>query len=196
MSSTSKINLRYSVLVVMILLAAFSRVIPHPYGFSPLGAIGLFGAAYFTKKWQSVLAPIAAAWLSDLFLDNVIYSHYYPEFNWFHKGLYTPYAGLLLYGSYVLIALVGMFIFQKVNAQRVIIGALASTVIFFLVSNFSGWIGDPLYTQDFSGLMTCYIAGIPFIKGTLMGDLFYSTALFGSFALAQKQFPVLQTQRA
>lgn len=55
-----KINLRFSVLVLMIVLAAFSRIIPHMPNFSPLGAIGLFGAAYFSKKWQAFLIPIAA----------------------------------------------------------------------------------------------------------------------------------------
>lgn len=194
--TTSKINLRFGVLTGMILLAAFSRVIPHPFGFSPLGAIGLFGAAYFAKKWQAILIPIVAAWLSDLFLDNVIYAHYYPEFNWYHQGLYTPYAGLLLYSSYLLSALVGMYIFKTVTPQRVLIGALASTVIFFLVSNFSGWIGDPLYSQDLKGLITCYIAGIPFIKGTLLGDICYSVVLFGTFAWAQKQIPSLKLKSA
>ncbi len=48
--TTNKINLRTGILIVIILLAAFSRLIPHMPNFSPLGAIGLFGAAHFTKK--------------------------------------------------------------------------------------------------------------------------------------------------
>lgn len=181
-----KINLRFSVLCAMILLAAFSRIIPHMPNFSPLGAIGLLGAAYFAKKWQSFLIPIAATWVSDLFINNVIYVQYYPKFTWFYEGFYWQ------YGSYLLIALAGIFIFKKVNPQRVITGALTSTAIFFLVSNFGCWIGSAYYPQNFGGLMTCYAAGIPFLKGTLLGDLCYSGILFGAFALAQKQFPVLQ----
>jgi hypothetical protein len=181
-----KINLRFSVLVLMILLAAFSRIIPHMPNFSPLGAIGLFGAAHFVKKWQAFLIPIAATWLSDLFINNVIYAQYYPEFTWFYPGFYWQ------YGSYLFITLAGIFILQKTNPQRVIAGALASTAIFFLVSNFGVWAGGTMYPKTFEGLVTCYIAGIPFLKGTLFGDLFYSCVLFGTFALAQKQFPVLQ----
>lgn len=184
-----KINLRFSVLVLMILLAAFSRIIPHMPNFSPLGAIGLFGAAYFAKKWQAFLIPIAATWLSDLFINNVIYAQYYPKFTWFYQGFYWQ------YGSYLLIALAGVFIFRKINPQRVIAGALTSTAIFFLVSNFGCWIGSTTYPQNFGGLMTCYVAGIPFLKGTLFGDLFYSGVLFGAFALAQKQFPVLRIEK-
>ncbi len=182
-----KINLRFSVLAALIFLCAFSRIIPHMPNFSPLGAIGLFGAAHFSKKWQAFLIPIAATWLSDLFINNVIYGQYYPEFTWFYQGFYWQ------YGSYILITLTGFAIFKnKVNIPKVLTGALASTAIFFLISNFGCWIGSTTYPQNFGGLMTCYAAGIPFLKGTLLGNLFYSGVLFGTFALAQYKFPVLR----
>lgn len=182
-------NLRFSVLVLMIILTVFSRTIPIMPNFSPLGAIGLFGAAYFVKKWQAFLIPIAAIWLSDLFINNVIYAQYYPKFTWFYQGFYWQ------YGSYLLIALAGIFIFKKVNLQRVIAGATASTAIFFLVSNFGVWASGTMYPMNFQGLITCYAAGIPFLKGTFLGDLIYSGMLFGLFALAQRQFPVLRVKQ-
>ena len=184
--NTNKINLRTGILVAIIFLAAFSRLIPHLPNFSPLGAIGLFGAAYFSKKWQALFLPIAATWLSDLFINNVVYAQYYPKFTWFYEGFYWQ------YGSYLLIAFAGFLIFKKVKISTVLMGALASTTIFYLVSNLGCWIGSTVYAQNFSGLMTCYAAGIPFIKGTLFGDLFYSGVLFGSFALMQQRFPVLK----
>lgn len=122
-----KLNLRFGVLAAFILVAAFSRIIPHMPNFSHLGAFGLFGAVYFTKKWQSFLVPIMATWLSDLFINNVIYAQYYPQFTWFYQGFYWQ------YGSYLLITLTGIFILRKVNTQRVFAGALASAAIFFLV---------------------------------------------------------------
>ena len=185
-STNSKLSLRFGVLAGMIVLAAFSRMIPHMLNFSPLGAIALFGAAHFQKKWQAILIPIAATWLSDLFLNNVIYARYYPEFTWFYSGFYWQ------YGCYVLIALLGLLIFKKVSWQRVAVGALGSSVIFFLVTNFSCWIGSTTYAQNFGGLMTCYAAGLPFLKGTLLGDLCYAAALFGSFAWMQRQIPALK----
>jgi hypothetical protein len=180
-----KINLRFSLLTALILLCAFSRIIPHIPNFSPLGAIGLFGAAHFSKKWQAFLIPIAATWLSDLFINNVIYAQYYPKFTWFYEGFYWQ------YGSYLIITLTGLGILNKINIPKVLTGTLASTAIFFLVSNFGCWIGSTTYPQNFGGLITCYAAGIPFLKGTLLGDLFYSGVLFGTFALAQYKFPVL-----
>jgi hypothetical protein len=188
--SNQKINIRISVLVAIILLAAFSRLIPHMPNFSPLGAIGLFGVAHFAKKWQAFFIPIAATWLSDLFINNVVYAQYYPEFTWFYSGFYWQ------YGSYLLITLAGLFILRKVKTTTVLVGALSSSAIFFLVSNFGVWAGGSMYAKDFNGLLTCYVAGIPFLKGTLLGDLFYSGVLFGMFALLQQRFPVLRLKMA
>lgn len=185
----NKITLRFTILVSLILLAAFSRIIPHMPNFSPLGAIGLFGAAYFQKKWQMFLIPIAATWLSDLFINNVIYAQYNPSFVWFYEGFYWQ------YGSYLLITIAGIFMLKKVNTPKVITAAFTSTAIFFIVSNFGVWLGSGFYAQNFGGLMNCYVAAIPFLKGTLLGDLVYSGILFGTFALAQRQFPALRLEK-
>ncbi|MGZ4055228.1 MAG: DUF6580 family putative transport protein [Bacteroidia bacterium] len=177
---------RFMFISVMIVLAAFSRMIPHMYNFSPLGAIGVFGAAHFAKKWQAFIIPITATFLSDIFINNVIYAQYNPHFIWFYEGFYWQ------YGSYLLITIAALLIFNnKVTAPRFLIGALSSTAIFFLVSNLGCFVGNPAYPQNIGGLMSCYAAGLPFIKGTLFGDLFYSGALFGIFYLVQKRIPVL-----
>ena len=187
--TTEKINLRFSILTGIIVLAAFSRIIPHMANFSPLGAIGIFGAAHFSKKWQALFIPLAATWLSDLFINNVIYAKYYPTFTWFAQGFYWQYA------AYLLIVIAGFFIMKKVNPTRVLFGALTSSAIFFIVSNFGCWPGST-YPQNFAGLMQCYVAGLPFVGGTLLGDLFYCAAMFGSFAYVQKQFPALRIANA
>lgn len=185
-----KIQLRFPILLLLILLCAFSRVIPHTYNFSPLGAMALFGATYFSKKWQGLLIPLLATWVSDLFINNVIYARYYPEFTWFYSSFYWQ------YGSYALISIAAFFLLRKVTPQRVLAGALSATGIFFLLSNFGCWLSNPMYGQNISGLLSCYAAGLPFLKGTLMGDLVYSGVLFGSFALMQSQIPALRLKHA
>ncbi|MCH2231827.1 MAG: hypothetical protein MK105_15945 [Crocinitomicaceae bacterium] len=81
---TSKIKLHFSFLLAIILLVDFSRIIPHMPNFSPLDAIGLFGAACFYKKWKAFLILIAATWLSDLFINNLIYVQCHQKFIWFY----------------------------------------------------------------------------------------------------------------
>lgn len=182
MNTSQKINLRTSLLVLLILLAAFSRLIPHLPNFSPLAAISLFGAAYFKKAWQTFLIPIAATWLSDLLINNVVYTEYFPSFTWFYPGFYWQ------YGSYVLIALGGLLMLKKVNVRGVIGAGLMATAVFFLITNFAVWMGSKTFPQNFAGLISCYVAGIPFLKGTLLGNLVYSGALFGTFAWMQQRY--------
>lgn len=179
-------NFRFTILSAMILLAAFSRIIPHPFNFSPLGAIGLFGAAHFQKKWQAFVIPVAATWLSDLFLNNVIYANLHPTFTWFYNGFYWQYA------SYLLITLAGIFILKKVTMPRVIAAAFTSTIIFFFISNLGVWATSGIYPQNLPGLTTCYIAALPFLQGTFAGDLFYSGVLFGTFAFILQRMPQLK----
>lgn len=173
-------SLRLGVLLGLVFIASLSRIIPHPYNFTPLSAIALFGAAHFKKGWQVVVIPILATWLSDLFINNVIYDSL--DFVWFYQGFYWQ------YGAYVLVALLGRSTLQKVTVSRVLFGSLGAAIIFFLLSNFGVWVGSPMYPQTFSGLITCYAAGIPFFGGTLFGNLFYSVALFGVFHLFEQNW--------
>ena len=189
--STFTFSPRFGVLLLMIVLAAASRLVPHPYNFSPIDAMTLFGAAYFAQRWQAFFIPLAAAWLSDLFINNVLYAEYYPHFTFFAEGSMWVYAG------YVLIALFGMTVLRSNTAGnrsgilRVAGSTVAAGLIFFLASNFGCWIGSTTYPQTLVGLGMCYVAGIPFYAGTLAGDMAYSALLFGSFAVLQARFPRL-----
>jgi hypothetical protein len=185
MDSTKKLHLRTGLLILLIIVAAFSRMLPHLPNFSPLAAISLFGAAYFSKKWQMFMIPLVATWLSDLFINNYIYAEYYPSFTWFYNGFYWQ------YGSYLCIIVLSIFLFKKVNTSRIIGGALMATALFFLISNFGVWLGSKSYPQTFSGLLSCYTAGIPFLKGTLLGNMFYTAVLFGSFELLKQRITFL-----
>lgn len=181
-----KIDIRFGVLSLLILLSAFSRLIPHPPNFAPIGAMALFGAAYFSKKYIALIIPIIAMWLSDMVLNNVVYGQYFDHFVWFYQGFYWT------YGSFVLISLIGFLLLKKVKVQTVLVGSLSSSILFFLVSNFGVWLSGNMYPKDLNGLMTCYTAAIPFFKNTLMGDLVYCGILFGSFEFAQYKIPTLK----
>lgn len=183
---SSKLNIQTGAVALIIFVTAFSRIIPHMPNFSPLGAIALFGAAHFYKKWLAFFIPLAAVWLSDLVINNVIYAQYYPEFTWFYDGFYWQ------YGSYLLIAITGIFLFKKINTKRVIGGIAASSLLFFLISNFGVWASGTMYPPTFQGLMACYVAGLPFLQGTVLGDLVYTTSLFGGYYLLQRNFEIFR----
>ncbi len=183
----SKINIRFGVLVLIVLLAAFSRLIPHPPNFAPIGAMSLFGAAYFSRKYLAFVVPIVAMWLSDLLLNNVIYGQYFDHFVWFYNGFYWTYA------AFIFIGLIGFGLLKKVRPKNLLIASLSASVVFFLVSNFGVWASGTMYPNTFSGLMSCYTAGLPFLKNTLIGDLAYSGALFGIFEVIQYKVPLFKS---
>lgn len=164
-------------IILMIFLAALSRFIPHPPNFTPLGAIALFGAAYFAQKHWALLIPLIAWWGSDIALNNLVYAKQYPEYYQGFSWMGYP-AGYLCLG---LIVVMGWFFLKKVNTLRVLGTATLAAVLFFLVTNFASMIADPIYTKDFNGLLQSYIAGIPFFRNTLLGNLVYSAALFGVY---------------
>ena len=71
MKNNFKFNPQTLIVISFIILASLSRFIPHIHNFSPIGAISLFGAAFFKSKWKAFLVPISATWISDLFLNNI-----------------------------------------------------------------------------------------------------------------------------
>lgn len=173
-----------------IVFAALTRLLPHAYNFTPLGAIALFGAAYFPKKKWALIIPIAAFWVSDLLLNNIVYSEFYEGFTWFTGGM------LYIYGSIAMIAILGYYLLKKVTFGRVLGGALGASIIFFIVSNFGVWAGGSMYPHTLEGLISCYTAAIPFFHYTIAGNIIYSAVLFGSYEWLKATYPQLQPVKA
>ena len=182
-----KLNLQTGILSIIILMAAFTRIMPHPPNFSPMAAIGLFGAAHFAKKWQAFFIPLIGIWLSDLVINNFIYRSLDANIVWFYNGFYWQYI------SYVLIIFTGLFIFNKgVSLSKTFGSIVGSSGIFFLVSNFGVWAGGGMYPKNLAGLINCYIAGIPFMNNTIISDFLFTTVLFGSYYLLQSEYSSLK----
>jgi hypothetical protein len=107
-------------------------------------------------------------------------------FTFFYDGF------ILQYIAYAVIALMGSTFFININKTKVIGGSLATTLVFFIISNFGAWISLPFYSKDIAGLMSSYAAGLPFLKNTLLSDLFYTSLLFGAYYLLQNRFAALR----
>ncbi|MCC8186050.1 MAG: hypothetical protein LIP08_00675 [Bacteroides sp.] len=185
-----KVHVRYGLLVLLILLAAASRLLPHPANFAPIGAMALFGGTYFTRKRFALLLPMAAMWTSDLYINNVIYGEYSDSFVWLYPGAWWT------YGAMFMIAVAGMLIIRKLSAARLLAASLSASFLFFMISNLGVWVSSGMYPHTLAGLEACYMAAIPFFKNTLAGDLVYSSVLFGCFELSLRFCPALRLQKA
>ena len=181
----NKFNVSYVVIICLILFASFSRIIPHMPNFTPIGAIALFGGAYLKNKYHAFLIPLASLWLSDLVLNNFIYS-YYSDFTWFYPGF------LWQYISFVLIILIGYFFLKKLNIKSVFTTTIISSLLFFIVTNFGVWISGTMYSLDLQGLIACYVMALPFYKGTLLGFITYAAFLFGVLEFSKNKFQTLK----
>jgi hypothetical protein len=172
MMNKNLINPKFWTLTLMILAAAFTRLIPHYPNFTAVGAMALFGGAYFSKKYLAFIVPMAALILSDLFLG-------------FYSGMWV------VYFSFALIVVIGMQIGQTKKPSRVLLASVSGSVSFFLITNFALFPPNTMYSQNFTGIVESYTAAIPFFSYTLLGDLFFVGVMFGLFEIAKAKFPVL-----
>jgi hypothetical protein len=173
--SSQRENLVYRVLLVlaMIVAAAALRIGPHPWNFAPIGAIALFSGALVRDRRLAFLFPLAALFAGDLSIG-------------FYK--ITP----VVYASFLLSVLIGRWLQNRRTLARITGATLLGASQFFVVTNFGVWALGDFYQRTLAGLAACYIAGVPFFWNTLAGDAFYVGILFGSFALAERLFPVLR----
>lgn len=197
--STQKINPRFAVLLLLMILVAAMRI-PNaaqltPWAnFTPIGAMGLFGGAYFTSKWKAFAFPLLTLLVSDLIINLFIFDGKYGAM---YSGWYV------IYGIFALIVFYGKWILQKVSVKNVVIASIVAAASHWLIADFTVWIGGgtdlrtmtPL-TKNWAGLLQCYAQGFPFMKNFLMGTLVYGGILFGGFELAKQRFPILKFQLA
>ncbi len=149
------------VLVSFVLIAALTRLIPHPPNFAPITAMSLFAGAYFTRKHLAYLVPILAMVISDLFL-----------------GFYT--ISIFVYLSFALITWLGQQK-NKVTPKLVLLGSIS----FFVISNLGVWL--LYYPKTIEGLIACFTLAIPFFVTSLLGDVIYSIVLVYGFSVASKR---------
>ncbi len=151
---------------LFVLLAVAARFIPHAMGFTPVTASLLFFGARGPRR--QLWFPLVLLMASDIFLTKVIYAY---QFSWDHFVTWVWYAAVLALGTRL-----------RENSKPVWIlaSALASSVSFFLISNFAVWAAFDMYPKNFAGLMTCYTMAIPFFRRGLAGDLLFTAVMFAT----------------
>ncbi len=161
------------VVLSVIVAAVASRLVPHPPNFTPIAAMALFAGAYAASGWQAFVVPLAAMVLSDLLIG------------------WHPLAPVV-YASFALIVCIGFWLRPRKTGPRVAAAAAAGSVTFFLITNFAVWAFGSFYPKSLEGLFAAYVAGLPFFRNTLLGDVFYAAVLFGGFAILERVFAALR----
>jgi len=136
-------------------------------GFSPVIAVALFSGFIIKQKDMSFLLPLLALFISDAVIQLLYIRGEFP-YAGFYSGQWKNYLILLT------ATLIGWLLKGRSNTS-LLMGAVAAPTVFFLISNFSVWLAttEATYAKDFSGLITCYAAGLPFYKNALIATLIF-----------------------
>jgi hypothetical protein len=149
--------------LIIILAAAASRLVKHPFNFTPIIAMSIFGGCYLKKYW-GLLIPLGAMLIGDYFI-----------------GFYDLPVMLSVYVGVAIAYFLGMGIGSKRKWLKIIGFSILSSVIFFIITNLAVWFFFDWYSHDLKGLLSCFTLALPFFKNSIVGDLFYSVAFFGLY---------------
>jgi hypothetical protein len=157
---------------LFVIFAVLARMpfMPHPWNFTPVTAALLYFGARGSRRQLWIPFVLMAA--SDVILTKFVYA--YP----------LAWDQLIVWAWYAAILFLGTRLRENSNWLRIGGAALASSVSFFIVSNFAVWISGTMYPKTVAGLMTCYAAGVPFFRRGVAGDMLFTAVMFGLPALA------------
>ncbi|EQA51782.1 DUF6580 family putative transport protein [Leptospira kmetyi] len=163
----SKLAANDTISSIGVILSGVSRFLPHPSNFTSVGAMTVYSGAR-VRGWKAFAYPLLMLVVTDLILSKV------HGYDWFYEGLPVVYAAHM-----ICVALGRIFLKDNTKMTSVFLVALVASLQFFILSNFSVWAFSSIYPKTSEGLLTCYIAAIPYFGGTLLGDLIYTPILFG-----------------
>ena len=147
--------------VGLVLILALSRLIPHPWNFTPVIAVAMMSGYFFKNIYFSLSILLISMLIADIFIG-------------FYENM------IFVYISLMLITFVFFKISKKVNFKNLFIYSFAGSLIFFMISNFGVWVlGSPgvydiAYEKSLSGLIECYILAIPFFGNTFLSTLIFA----------------------
>ena len=150
---------------LLFLIGIICRALPHPPNVTPVTGIALFAGS----QWPAPLA-LSVPLLIMIATDLLFYG--------FHKTVFFTWTAMAV------IALLGRLLRKTIRPGMLLAVSLGSSLWFYLWTNFGHWLMVGDYPQTFPGLIACYVAGIPFFRNSLLGDLVYTAAFFGIYAAA------------
>ncbi len=172
--------------ILLVLIASLYRIMPgRPLGFAPQIAMALFSGSIVKEKKYAFILPLLSMLVSDIIYE-ILSSTGLSAIPGFYSGQWINY---ILFASLTVIG----FAINKNKWMHIAAGSLAGVIFYFFTSNFAVWIGGGLginnlpYAKSFAGLMECYAAGIPFLKGSLAATLIFSSILFGGYYLMNRR---------
>ena len=162
---------------ILILVAASMKLLTHPHSIDPIIALSLFSGVIIKDRKWSFAIPLFTLLLSDILLEIA-----FPGNGFYGTSQIGNYFSLLF------ITVLG-FGMKKINWITVPLFSVSASLAFYFLSNTNVFLSDvdSYYSKDLNGYFNCMIAGIPFIKNSLINDLMFSAILFGGYVFVYKK---------
>jgi hypothetical protein len=152
---------KFLLYVFIVVSAVVTRLVPHEWNFAPVTAVAIVAAAYLPLR-QAMVLTLAIRFISDAII-----------------GFFAWPLMAAVYASHLFGVVMGRWIKNRKTIFKVLAAPAISAVVFFLVTNFAFLY--PSYPHNLAGIVSAYLNGLPFFKGTLLGDVFYTAALIGVY---------------
>lgn len=162
--------------LLLTVLAVGSRLLPHPSNVAPIGGLALFSGAKAGEKTHgftplvALSLPFVALIISDVLI-----------------GFYTWQVMISVYLGFALTAGIGWLIRKRQNWPVIMSASLLGSISFFMLTNTAVWAFTPMYAKTVTGLIESYTMALPFFRNSLIGDLLYTSLLFGVYQAASNQ---------
>ena len=169
----AKMTMKNSSLLVLVLLAAATRILPHPPNMTAVSALAILTGLAIESRLVAVFVPLFALFLSDLILG-------------FHEQMWAVYFSMALITLISAASLGKKSLFS--TAKLKILGVtVSSSLLFFVGTNLAVWWQSPMYQHNLAGLTKCFLMALPFLGNQIVGDLFYAGIFLMSFAVIARR---------
>jgi hypothetical protein len=189
--SVPKIDPRNAVLLLFIVatavlrIASFSGLGPLTV-FTPIGAMALFGGAYFRGNVKPYAFPLLTLFISDLVLSFTILAP-------FRAGLL--YSGWFwTYAAFALMTVAGKLIIRNITIKNIAIATVVATLIHWLISDIGACVVENKLT--FAFYLQRLVTAIPYEWRFFGGTAIFSAVMFGLFEWLQRKYTSLQPAAA
>ncbi len=159
----------WSILACLSIFGVATHMLPHDFGFTTVGVVGMLAAAYLPRS--TALIPV----LVTVFVVDAL------------NGFYAVLAMSFVYLGHLAATLSAAPALKRVLPRTVFLAGVFNAVVFYLVSNITP-MAMGYYPATIEGWVLCYTNGLPFLVRGILANLVFGTIVFGLIWIVREQY--------
>ena len=160
--------------ILMVIIALFGRLIPHPFNMTPTAAFAARSGQLF-KRRHALLISLGSFFLADITLAL-----------WQHHAVFGSWS-VFTYSALAMMTFCAHTTAQWSRSSQWLF-VIGGSLGFWLWTNFGCWLSMPEYPLSLAGLLSCYARALPFLSSQLLGDSLWLIGILAATAqIKQRQ---------